>query len=136
MKRETDIEKARYRLERWAEWRLSGGEVQSRIGYPQRTAESRAGEGGSPNQSGSVVPTWFRGTEEKEIESIIAALQKPTRLAICLHYLWTSYEEKGTSKRVTRVMRENRWSEETNMDPRSYTNHLKRGERAIAEGVS
>ena len=124
------IELARIQLDKWADWLLSGGHVQSRIGYPSCSVEARAAMGGSRMGPGPVTPTWFK--DEGKTHRFVMEMPEPTFLAIILQYLWTTYYTDADRKRVTQVMRENRWSEETGMDPRSYLNHVKKGEVLVA----
>jgi len=120
-------------LERWAEWADNGRHTRSRIGYPSRTAESRAGEGSGPSTPGPVVPLTFSGVEEARVDRAVGFLPDQQQLVIALQYRWTYQPTETGRVRVSSKMRENRWTEETNMDPRTYWRRLKAAEQAVAE---
>lgn len=108
------IQTARYYLQLWAEWLLSGAGVTSAIGYPCCTVEARMAEGaltgGRP--AGNIVPTRITGVRESRTNSIITSMPDYLRLAIEYKYCWTCTND-DPPKRVTDDMRARRWGKKT-----------------------
>ena len=57
------------------------------LGYPSRTAESRAGEGRSPNRPGPRVPRVMAPERLLEADRAIRDMPTPLRLALTVRYL-------------------------------------------------
>jgi len=115
----TSLDTARHMLHKWAEWVLHGGTIQSRIGYPQQTVETRAGQGTGRPAPGPVVPTWFRGCAELRVQNIVQSLDDNHRKAIMVQYLLIP-ELLQQERKITSREKENRWVELTGLDPRTF----------------